>query len=115
MQMKLKVITKGCFYYIDTSEILYVRSVGNGSEVVLTDRETVKTARRIGHLEGELPTSSFFRVHKSYLVNLRRLTSMDYPANEIIVEHSIKIPISRRKKAPFLELMNLLEPGSPLD
>lgn len=113
--MKLKVTTKGCFYYIDTNEILYVRSAGNGCEVVLEDNEVVKTARRLGDIEGELPNSSFYRVHKSYVVNMKRLTSMDYPANELVVDFSIKIPISRRKKAPFLELMNLLEPGSPLD
>lgn len=113
--MKLKVIAKGCLYYINTDEIVFIRAAGNGSELVLDTNEVLKTPKRIGEMEGELPRSSFFRVHKSYLVNLYHMTSLDYSSRTLHLEQDIKIPISRRKKAPFLELINLLEPGSPLD
>lgn len=48
---------------------------------------------------------AFFRVHRSYLVNLNKIQDVD--ENNLIADGKV-IPISRRTKAEFLEKLNIL-------
>jgi len=56
-------------------------------------------------IEDKLPQSMFFKVHRSFIVNLTKL--IDIEDNTILIKDKI-IPISRLKKQELIEKLNLL-------
>lgn len=97
--------------YVD----VYLRNGGGARRVLLDDILLVKTENRKTYLltkDGEYTTtdsldvwqkklapSFFYRVHKSYLVNLHYVTVYHY--NEIFLQGEVRVPISTRHQAEF--------------
>ena len=55
-------------------------------------------------LEEFLPTDKFMRVHRSYIVNLEKITTIE--RNRIIFDGKVYIPISENYKEKFQEFLN---------
>ena len=55
-------------------------------------------------LEEQLPDDKFMRVHRSYIVNLRKITTIDH--SRIIFEGKANIPVSEQYKDPFQKYIN---------
>lgn len=72
---RLAVETEGDIHYIPTSDILYVHREENWTKVVTVTRE-YDTRMTLKELESRLTHSSFFRIHKSILVNLAHVSSL---------------------------------------
>ena len=56
-------------------EIVYLESEGEYVRMHLADGSTITTLFRLKNMEAELPADSFMRIHRSYIVNLRRIKS----------------------------------------
>lgn len=88
---------------LDPSQLLFVSSEGNYVEVFyLHHQETRKELIRakLTAIEEQLPGQTFFRCHKSFLVNLRRILKVEGNARnlELVLDHyDQKIPVSRSK------------------
>jgi len=72
-------------------EILYVESLKDYVKV-FTKEKTVVTKFQIGEIEQLLKDQNFFRIHKSFIVNLDHLTAFN--ANEVEIG-KINLPIGR--------------------
>jgi len=74
----------------------YVRLItGNGSFVVLS---TMKA------FENELPSNKFLRIHKSYIINLKKVER--YNSRFVEIENS-QIPLSRNKKTALSQALEI--------
>lgn len=76
---------------IHFADILYVEGLENYVTIV-TDKNKYVTLLNLKSLEQNLASNSFIRVHKSYLVALSKIDSIE--GNEIFIQSS-RIPISR--------------------
>jgi DNA-binding LytR/AlgR family response regulator len=56
-------------------------------------------------LEEKLPASIFFRVHRSFIINLSKI--VDIEESNLVIEEKV-IPISRANKPELMERINLL-------
>lgn len=57
-------------------------------------------------VEEMLKDRSFFRIHRSYLVNLRRITEMEIKNKQLLIRmRGHALPVSRRKKKKLLDLL----------
>jgi two-component system LytT family response regulator len=54
-------------------------------------------------LEAQLPETMFMRVHKSYIVNLKKINVIE--RNEIVYDDGVVIPISQLYKTKFQEFI----------
>jgi two-component system LytT family response regulator len=54
-------------------------------------------------IEEQLPADKFMRVHRSYMVNLKRIKVIE--RNRIIFDNNIYIPVSEQYKAKFQEFI----------
>lgn len=61
---------------IFTKDILYIEVKGKGSKIYTLDKE-YEGSEKLGELESELEEYGFFRCHKSFLINLNAVDSMD--------------------------------------
>ncbi|PID23079.1 DNA-binding response regulator [Sporosarcina sp. P3] len=72
---RLPVEMDGEIYYIPIGDILYVHREENWTKIVTPTRD-YETRMTLKELENKLTHSSFFRIHKSILVNLVHVSSL---------------------------------------
>jgi len=96
----LKVDLKMVQVFLD--EILYIQGLSNYVKVYCKERMLV-TYQKLSHLEEVLPTNKFVRSHRSYIVNLSKITSYTHQDIEI-GKH--ELPIGGRYKDEMLERLS---------
>jgi len=104
--LKIKIPTKRLQLLVDPSEILYIKGDGRYSEIYLKNSKNYVITRNIGLFEHDLDSCHFFRVHKSYLVNLNHISS--FSDNNVILSNGFQVEISRRKRKELKSRFDLL-------
>lgn len=82
-------------------EILYVESLKDYVRIVTTKNESIVTKQSISGLESTLPAHRFFRIHRSFIVNLQHVSAFN--ATEVEMDTQ-KLPVGRLYRSAWLEL-----------
>lgn len=82
----------GRYQKICTSEILFVKALEN-YVLIHTPLEKHMSLMPLKTIEENLDTNAFIRVHKSYIVPIAKIRSLEN--HELILEEGHKIPVSR--------------------
>lgn len=86
-------------------DIIYFESAGTHTYLA-SETERILIPINLGEIEKELPETRFFRTHHSYIVNLRKIKSVDVKRNgQIHLSNNSVIPVSQRKLPRFLDLI----------
>lgn len=83
---------------IKASDVFYIEVAGKESRIWFED-DMISVYRTISSLEDDLSDSDFFRVHRSYLVNMKKIKSFD--SNRVELSNGKSIEISSRKYKAF--------------
>jgi two-component system LytT family response regulator len=105
---KLTVPTSEGFLFVSIKDILYCHAVGNYTEFHLAGQQKIVSSYTLGYYDEILSNHQFFRVHRSYLVNLGHIKM--YKRGEggsIIMNDGREIEISRNHKEAFLKLFKI--------
>lgn len=86
---------------INVDDVLFVEGMENYVVIHTASRKFV-TLMRMKDMEEKLPGSEFIRAHKSYIVAIRAITSID--GSDLIIAGK-SIPMSREKKSEILDLL----------
>lgn len=89
----------GDWLRVEMDEIKYAQSWGNYVKI-FTDSQTYLTALTLSELDQRLPHSQFVRVHKSYLVSIKRITRIS--GNALYI-HDISLPVGLTYRRELLE------------
>ncbi|CAM4016411.1 LytTR family DNA-binding domain-containing protein [Flavobacterium branchiophilum] len=81
------------------NKIRFIEADGDYIKVV-TDDASHSVLRTMKSFEEDLPMDQFFRIHKSYIVNLDKIVRFN---GKIVEIDNIEIPLSRQKKEGFEE------------
>lgn len=93
------------FEILQMEDIVYCQSDGSYCHVILTDHSDLFISKTLRYLEDALSNFHFFRVHRSYLVNLNRIKKFSNTDGGLVVMSSgEKIPVARSKKKKLLNL-----------
>ena len=93
--------------------ILFLKSESNYVAVHYLEGNTLKkklVRSSLKKLEGEINKPQFFRTHRSYMVNLNKITAVNptKKGHELVLSDStLKVPVSSSYKAAFEEQMDL--------
>jgi len=100
---KITINTDGKLIFLEPKEILFVESDGNYSIINTIDNKKIVVTKKLKEVNQLLPEDLFHRVHNSFIINLIKVK--EYFKNEgyIVLENNYKIPVSRQKKADFLD------------
>lgn len=94
-------------FYVATIDIVFISGENNYSTFHLTSNKTIVVSRTIKEFEIQLSDKAFFRVHKSYLVNLHHVRQMKKGVDlAVIMTDGKRIEVSFRKRADFQRAMN---------
>ena len=86
---------------IDFESIIYIESYSDYIKIHLAD-ETIVTRETISAIEAKLPSKSFLRIHRSYIIALKHITSF---TNEEITIKNTALTISRSYKKVVLQVL----------
>ena len=89
---------------INLADITYVEGMREYVRIHLTGQSPVMTLMSLTKLEEKLPGSEFMRVHRSFIVNLQKITTVE--RNRIVFDKGVYIPISDAYKEKFQEFLN---------
>ncbi|SDR93784.1 LytTR family DNA-binding domain-containing protein [Gramella sp. MAR_2010_147] len=87
---------------VAVDDILYFEASGNYTKVVLKE-ETITIRETIANLIYQLPESDFMQVHRSFIVALNHIRSIE--GNQIIIADH-KIPVGKFYKENVIRLFN---------
>ena len=79
-------------------DIIYIKR-DNRKNYLFTKENTYVIRESIMEWNNKLPTTFFYLVHKSFLVNLHYVTKYNY--SELFLNQTIRVPIASRKQAEF--------------
>ncbi|OQX96962.1 MAG: hypothetical protein B6I20_13675 [Bacteroidetes bacterium 4572_117] len=106
---KLVITTYDGTYYIDPQDVIYVQADSNYSSFIFNNAKELFVAKGLKDFADLLPSTYFFRSHHSFLINLNFVRR--YMRNEggsIEMVNGAQIPLARRKKNEFYDLMKKL-------
>lgn len=93
--------------FIEINHIYYIEASGPYCNIVY-DGKKIATTKSISYFEDKLNSNQFYRIHRSYLINIKQIKEV--VKNEgngiIILSDNSKLPISKEKKDDFLRLFN---------
>ena len=91
---------------VKVADIVYLESAGEYVRLHIEGSSTITTLFRLKNMETTLPADGFLRVHRSYIVNLKRIAS--YTKGRIFLDNGEYIPLGENYKERFLEYFNKL-------
>jgi two-component system LytT family response regulator len=94
------------YAFYELAEIVRLESSGNYTTFHIQDGHRTTVAKTIKEYEALLPAEHFYRVHQSHIVSLRHVKKVLKEDNGVaVMADGSKVPISRRKKETFIELL----------
>jgi len=84
---------------IKFDEIKYIEGMSEYIKIHLTNSKPVMTLLSMKSVEEKLPSDQFMRVHRSYIVNLSKISLIE--RNRIIFDENVYIPVSDQYKNKF--------------
>jgi two-component system LytT family response regulator len=102
-EMKLVVPTFKGFSVLKLEEIVVCEAEKNYTIFHLLNKKTITVSRTLLEYEKILQNTSFFRVHKTFMINLEHV--VEYQRGEgglVVMDNGMEVEVSRRKKEEFM-------------
>ena len=84
---------------LDMNKIIYMESQNEYVRIYLEDQKPVMTLLSMKSLEERLPADWFMRIHRSYIINLKKIGAV--ANNRVIFGKDIYIPVGNQYKENF--------------
>jgi two-component system LytT family response regulator len=88
---------------IKLKNIKYIEGMREYVRIHLTNQKPIMTLLSMKSVEQQLPSNSFMRVHRSYIVNLNMITTIE--RNRIVFD-KVYIPVSEHYKEEFQQFIS---------
>jgi two-component system LytT family response regulator len=100
---KLAISTETGIEFVKFNSIVYLEAQNNYTKINLLDGTTIIASKTLKSFDELLPCELFFRIHKSYLINMNFVKRF-FKIDDFLVELTTgeKLPLSYRKKNEFI-------------
>jgi two-component system LytT family response regulator len=89
----------------EVNDIIYAKANSNYTEFYFTDIEKILVSKTLLEYEKMLENYGFFRIHQSYLVNLKYMSKFDNDSLQMVLENGEVLPVSNRRKSNLLDIL----------
>jgi len=89
---------------INLSDIKYIEGMREYIRIHIENQKPVMPLLSMRKMEEFLPEKDFMRVHRSFIVNLNKITTVE--RNRIVFEKNIFIPVSEQYKLKFQKFLD---------
>lgn len=93
--------------FVETDNIIYCESDSNYTIFFLKNGEKVMVSKTLKDVEEILDGSDFFRIHASYLINMKHVSKFTRgDGGYVVMSNNQHITVSRKKKDEFFEMFS---------
>lgn len=107
---RISVYHNGRLIPLNFEDIIYATVEGKNT-IIISTKGKFQVSYTLRELENKLTLPCFFRSHKSFIINLDMIESIEpwfnSTYNVILKNVNVKIPVSRSQSKEFKELMNI--------
>lgn len=89
---------------ISLDDIKYIEGMNEYVRIHLTGAKPVMSLLSMRSVENQLPADRFMRVHRSYIINLSKISVIE--RNRIVFDGKVYIPVSEQYKTKFQEFID---------
>jgi two-component system LytT family response regulator len=94
---------KGKFEKIQLNDILYIEGLKDYVKIVVRNSEqNILTAMNVKTIAEKLPLNMFIRIHRSYLVNINRIKSVD---KDTLLVQDVALPVGDSYKKQVFKML----------
>jgi two-component system, LytTR family, response regulator len=95
--------------FVDANDVIYCESDSNYTTFFLTSGDKVVISKTLKDVEEMLDQQDFFRIHASYLVNMKHVAKYTRgDGGNVVMSNNKQIAVSRKKKDEFFEKFSKL-------
>lgn len=99
---RIKLNTRTGYFFVDPEDIVYCEADGNYSHIKLLSGKNEISSLGLGNLEKLLEKYQFFRISRSFIINLKYLARVDRRSNICEMEYNgfsqeLKVPAQKIK------------------
>ena len=102
---KISIVNSNGIIFQSIDEIAYCEADNSYTTFHLTNGKKIVAAKTMKEFETVLQNESFYRIHKSYLVNLHHVEMYVKSEGGSVIVNGAKLPISRVKKDDFINVI----------
>ena len=96
------------FEVVRHADIIRCESDSNYTDIVLAGGRKIKLAKTLKDVEESLPSTTFFRLHHSHLINIHHIARYyKVDGGYVVMSDGEQINISRQRKEEFFTLMKM--------
>ena len=104
---KILLPTLGGYNIIEVSDITYCKSESNYTRFHFADGKNLVVSKTLKEFESILLENNFFRIHRSYIINLNCIAKYNKgKGGEVVMKDGAILEVSREKKEEFLKLFS---------
>lgn len=104
-QHKIVLKTSDSIWLVKTSEIYYCEADSSYTYFYLSNGKKLMVSGNLMEYEDMLKDAGFFRVHKSFLVNLSEIVRFDKgDGGFLVMSNNDRVPVASRKKEELMEI-----------
>jgi len=108
-QKKIILKTLDNIYLIKICNINYCESEGSYCAFHLLNGKKILVSNPLKDYDELLKDTGFYRVHKSYLINMRHIERFEKTdGGYVVLENEIKVPVASRKREELMEMFERL-------
>lgn len=101
---KIGIPTNDGVEVLSIKEIVYCEGYGNYSIIHTISGKSITISKTLHWLEETLPTEYFFRIHKSFYVNLGHVKAFDKSSgNLLVMDNGAELAVSNRNQSDLLK------------
>jgi two-component system LytT family response regulator len=102
---KIAVPTADGLLFVNAQDIIYCQGQGNYTELYMTNGPVITSSHTLKTYEDMLAGHHFFRVHRSYLINLDHIKLYRRGEGGVaVMSNGDEVEVARRSKPDFLNL-----------
>ncbi len=106
---KLVIPHQSGITFLEESEIICLEANRNYTEIHIKKDKKIMVAKTLGDFEDLLTSSSFFRAHRSFIINLQALEQwVNKDGGYLLMSNQLRVPLARNRREKFFKLIHAI-------
>lgn len=106
ISQRLVVSDKNNIYLLELHDVIYCKGEGNYTTFYLREESPIVISKTLKTYEKILLDEQFYRVHNSYMVNLKEVKRIEKGTSDLLVmSNGDKVPIATRRKSDVIQVL----------
>jgi len=107
-QSRIAIPSQDAIQFIQLEDIIFLEAESNYTSIHLKDEARILVAKTLKDFEDLLPTTHFFRIHHSFIINKNHMRKyLKGDGGQVLMSNGKTIDVSRRKKEEFLRMVGM--------